>query len=59
MGSSIVAIFVVSWMVLVAILFVAWASRSGTGRMLAAMAVSTAWFALTAAAFRSENHFEE
>jgi CHASE2 domain-containing sensor protein len=59
MGSSVVAILVVSWMVLVAVLFVAWASRSGTGRMLAAMAVSIAWFALTAAIFRSESHFDE
>ena len=49
---------VVGCMVVLGVLFVAEASRRGTGRMLAAMAVSIAWLAVTAAAARSSNQFE-
>jgi hypothetical protein len=45
-------------MVVLAVLFVSEASRRGTGRMLAATAVSVAWLAVTAAAVRSANQVE-
>jgi hypothetical protein len=45
-------------MVVLSVLFVTEASRRGTGRMLASTAVSIAWLAETAAAFRSANQFE-
>lgn len=48
----------VTGMVAIVVLFVAEASRQGTGRMLAATAVGVAWLAVTAVGFRSGNQFE-
>jgi hypothetical protein len=48
----------VTGMVVIAVLFVAEASRQGTGRVLVATALGVAWLAVTAVAFRSRNQFE-
>ncbi len=48
----------VAGIVVMAILFVAGASRKGIGRSLAATAVGVAWLTVTALAFRSRNQFE-
>ncbi len=48
----------VAGIVVMAILFVAGASRQGIGRSLAAVAVVVAWLAVTAVAFRSRNQYE-
>jgi hypothetical protein len=48
----------VAGMVVVAVLFVAGASRQGVARSLAATAVGVAWLAVTAVAFRPGDQFE-